>query len=80
MPAGVGYGLRVLFLGDLDGGFAPWFDDPEERAVAPVLHRTLKEAAARIRKGDVIADVIAAGRETVTGWPSCMYMTKTTRR
>jgi pantoate--beta-alanine ligase len=36
-----------------------------ERAVAPVLHRTLKECAAGIRKGAAIADCLAAGRETI---------------
>lgn len=36
-----------------------------ERAVAPVLHRTLKDCAAAIRKGGAIADCLAAGRETI---------------
>jgi pantoate--beta-alanine ligase len=37
-----------------------------ERAVAPVLHQTLKDCAAAIRKGGAIADRLAAGRETIT--------------
>lgn len=37
-----------------------------ERAVAPVLHRTLKDCATAIRKGAAIADRLAAGREAIT--------------
>lgn len=37
-----------------------------ERAVAPVLHQTLKDCAVAIRKGGAIAERLAAGRETIT--------------
>lgn len=37
-----------------------------ERAVAPVLQRTLKASAERIRKGDSITAVLADGAETIT--------------
>lgn len=38
---------------------------PEERAVAPILHRVLKESAADIKSGQPISDVMAAGRTTI---------------
>jgi pantoate--beta-alanine ligase len=37
-----------------------------ERAVAPVLHGTLKDCATAIREGGSIAECLAAGRETIT--------------
>jgi len=39
---------------------------PAERAVAPVLHRTLKECARRISAGSPIAGVLADGRKTIS--------------
>jgi pantoate--beta-alanine ligase len=39
---------------------------PAERAVAPVLHRTLKECARRISAGSPIARVLADGRKTIS--------------
>lgn len=36
-----------------------------ERATAPMLHRVLKESAARIKSGAPIADVLSAGRATI---------------
>ncbi|MBS0531299.1 MAG: pantoate--beta-alanine ligase [Proteobacteria bacterium] len=38
---------------------------PEQRAVAPVLHRTMKEAAKRLRNGDDLKAVIADGGRTI---------------
>lgn len=38
---------------------------PAERTVAPVLHRTLKDGAVRIRNGETIADVLAKGRAAI---------------
>ena len=37
-----------------------------ERAAAPVLHRVLKDSAARIRKGEPVAAVLAAGHAAIT--------------
>ena len=37
-----------------------------ERAAAPVLHRVLKDSAARIRKGEPVAIVLAAGHAAIT--------------
>jgi pantoate--beta-alanine ligase len=37
----------------------------EERAAAPVLHRVLKESARRIRRGETIAEVLAAGAAAI---------------
>jgi pantoate--beta-alanine ligase len=39
---------------------------PDERRVAPELHRALKESAARLRAGEEIAAATAAGTEIVT--------------
>jgi pantoate--beta-alanine ligase len=39
---------------------------PAERAVAPVLHRTLKECARRISAGSPIAGVLADGRKMIS--------------
>ncbi len=39
---------------------------PPERAVAPVLHRTLKDCAHEIASGSAIAKVLASGRRTIT--------------
>jgi pantoate--beta-alanine ligase len=39
---------------------------PAERAVAPVLHRTLKDCAGRISAGSPIARVLANGRKTIS--------------
>jgi pantoate--beta-alanine ligase len=39
---------------------------PDERRVAPELHRALKESAARLRAGEEIAAATAAGAEIVT--------------
>jgi pantoate--beta-alanine ligase len=39
---------------------------PQERAVAPVLHRVLKECAAAIAAGKPIAAVLRHGRDTIT--------------
>jgi pantoate--beta-alanine ligase len=39
---------------------------PAERAVAPVLHRTLKDCARRISAGSLIARVLADGRKTIS--------------
>ena len=36
---------------------------PEQRAVAPVLHRTMKDAAKRLRNGDDLETVMADGRK-----------------
>jgi pantoate--beta-alanine ligase len=38
---------------------------PAERAVAPTLHRVLKDCAARIKAGHAIDDAIADGRATI---------------
>ena len=38
---------------------------PAERAVAPVLHRTLKDCARRISAGSPLAEVLADGRKTI---------------
>jgi pantoate--beta-alanine ligase len=38
---------------------------PQERAVAPGLHRTLMICAAGIKKGRAVADVLAEGRATI---------------
>jgi pantoate--beta-alanine ligase len=38
---------------------------PQERAAAPVLHRTLKASAARIRDGEPIDRVLASGRSDI---------------
>lgn len=38
---------------------------PDERAVAPTLHRVLKDSAANIKSGKRIADVMAAGRAMI---------------
>jgi len=38
----------------------------EERAAAPVLHRVLKESARRIRRGETIAEVLAAGAAAIS--------------
>src|SRR5215475_1980346 len=37
----------------------------EERRVAPTLHRTMKESAARIRAGEDVAAAVAVGAETI---------------
>jgi pantoate--beta-alanine ligase len=37
-----------------------------ERAAAPVLHRVLKDSAARIRKGEPVAAVLASGHAAIT--------------
>jgi pantoate--beta-alanine ligase len=39
---------------------------PEERLTAPVLHRAMKESAARLRAGDDLAAALAAGAELIT--------------
>ena len=39
---------------------------PAERAVAPVLHRTLKACARRISGGSPIAQILADGRKAIT--------------
>src|SRR6516165_4403655 len=39
---------------------------PAERAVAPVLHRTLKDCARRISHGSPIARILADGRKAIT--------------
>ena len=39
---------------------------PAERAVAPVLHRTLKDCAHKIASGSAIARVLAGGRRAIT--------------
>ena len=38
---------------------------PEQRAVAPVLHRTMKDAAKRLRNGDDLETVMADGTKTI---------------
>lgn len=38
---------------------------PAEREAAPILHRTLKESAAAIAKGERITDVLMRGKETI---------------
>jgi pantoate--beta-alanine ligase len=38
----------------------------EERQVAPTLHATMKECAKRIRAGEELAAVMAAGGEAIT--------------
>lgn len=38
---------------------------PHERAAAPVLYSTLKECAARIRKGGALPDILAEGRARI---------------
>jgi pantoate--beta-alanine ligase len=38
---------------------------PEERAVAPVLHRVLKLCAQKVAKGRPIATILAEGREAI---------------
>ena len=38
---------------------------PEERAAAPILHRTLKQAAAEIRAGKPVGTVLAEGRNAI---------------
>jgi pantoate--beta-alanine ligase len=37
-----------------------------ERAVAPTLHRTLKDSAAALKSGKTIADVVATGRQKIS--------------
>jgi pantoate--beta-alanine ligase len=39
---------------------------PEQRAVAPLLHRTMKESAARLRAGDDIETAMAGGAGIIT--------------
>ncbi|MDO9060438.1 MAG: pantoate--beta-alanine ligase, partial [Bradyrhizobium sp.] len=34
---------------------------PEERQIAPVLYRAMKESAARLRAGDAVEDAMAGG-------------------
>jgi pantoate--beta-alanine ligase len=38
---------------------------PEQRVAAPVLHRTMKQAAERLRAGDDLATVMAEGAEMI---------------
>jgi pantoate--beta-alanine ligase len=38
---------------------------PEERAVAPVLHRVLKDCAGKLRNGRPIASALAEGRDAI---------------
>jgi pantoate--beta-alanine ligase len=38
---------------------------PAEREAAPLLHRTLKESAAAIAKGERVSDVLARGKQTI---------------
>jgi pantoate--beta-alanine ligase len=38
---------------------------PEERQVAPVLYRTMKESAKRLRAGDAVEAAMAGGRELI---------------
>ena len=38
---------------------------PAEREAAPVLHRTLKECASAIKKGERVMDALARGRQTI---------------
>jgi pantoate--beta-alanine ligase len=40
---------------------------PTERAIAPVLHRTLTNCAGKIAAGASISRVLAGGRKTITG-------------
>lgn len=39
---------------------------PQERKVAPLIHRTLRDCAARIRKGEKLANVLADGNRTLS--------------
>jgi pantoate--beta-alanine ligase len=39
---------------------------PEERATAPVLHRTMQDTAATLRAGDKVAAALAAGAARIT--------------
>jgi pantoate--beta-alanine ligase len=39
---------------------------PEERRIAPTLHRVLKDCAGKIRKGAPVAESMARGREEIT--------------
>jgi pantoate--beta-alanine ligase len=38
---------------------------PEQRAVAPILHRAMKDAAKRLRNGDDLKTVMASGAKTI---------------
>ena len=38
---------------------------PEQRAVAPILHRTMKDAVKRLRNGDDLETVMADGTKTI---------------
>jgi pantoate--beta-alanine ligase len=40
---------------------------PDERRIAPVLYRALKESAGRLRAGDDLAAAMAAGAGLITG-------------
>jgi pantoate--beta-alanine ligase len=39
---------------------------PQERQVAPTLHRAMKESAKRLKSGDELEAAMAAGRELIT--------------
>jgi pantoate--beta-alanine ligase len=39
---------------------------PQERQVAPTLHRAMKESAKRLKQGDELETAMAAGREQIT--------------
>jgi pantoate--beta-alanine ligase len=52
-PDGLAYSSRNAYL------------TPAEREAAPVLHRTLKESAAAIAKGERVSDVLARGKQTI---------------
>jgi pantoate--beta-alanine ligase len=40
---------------------------PQQRAIAPTLHRVLKASATRIRKGEAVEKVLDGGRAEITG-------------
>jgi pantoate--beta-alanine ligase len=39
---------------------------PDERKIAPLLHRTLQDCAARIRRGEALPKSLSDGGETLT--------------
>lgn len=43
-----------------------WYLTPEERAIAPVLHRTLQETAAAVSAGETCAKATARGRKILS--------------
>jgi hypothetical protein len=60
-PPGAGaHGVEVTFAGDRLAGFAPWFDDPQERQIQRALQPTQFAGIGRLLAVYILAALIAA--------------------